>query len=372
MFIGKKFQFNAVLLLLFSLTVVFSNSASAADADYEVMSTVSEDKCINILVDTGNIAGEQKFYYNGHVVDAPDDYFSISDAKIDGERVGFIAWKTPNDGGLGEVFVDDESFGSVISWTGYDPKSANSLDYSMVTNFNYQLNISGDHVAYLRLVGFTAVSQAKADAGYKGNPIFHVILDGKDLGEISSQSKIHFNGNNLIYSKLVKGKSHVFANNKDLGLGVVGDFDGKNKSLVNDKFNLYYNGKKVTNLAGMSELSLKNGALSYAKGPVYSANVYYKGKKVGKGTMPKIEGKNFAYVAGSNNKYTLIYNNKKIGNVFDLSISSQPYMLVKNHFAFMQGDVGQSIQGSANIDGKLLNTVVGKSIQISLKEDCEI
>src|SRR3989339_452003 len=324
MFIGKKFQFNAVLLLLFSLTVVFSNSASAADADYEVMSTVSEDKCINILVDTGNIAGEQKFYYNGHVVDAPDDYFSISDAKIDGERVGFIAWKTPNDGGLGEVFVDDESFGSVISWTGYDPKSANSLDYSMVTNFNYQLNISGDHVAYLRLVGFTAVSQAKADAGYKGNPIFHVILDGK------------------------------------------------NKSLVNDKFNLYYNGKKVTNLAGMSELSLKNGALSYAKGPVYSANVYYKGKKVGKGTMPKIEGKNFAYVAGSNNKYTLIYNNKKIGNVFDLSISSQPYMLVKNHFAFMQGDVGQSSQGSANIDGKLLNTVVGKSIQISLKEDCEI
>lgn len=210
-------------LAIFSLSTIFPNFANAADEDYDVLSQVSEDKCINILVDTGNDTGNQKFYYNGNVVDVPADYVAIKDVQIGGDRLGFVAWKGANNG-TGEVFVDDQVVGSVIDWPAYNPDS----DYLMVVNADYQLKINDKHVAYLRIVGLKSIDVAKAAAGYKALPVFHVIFDNQDLGEILAGERIKLNGDYVIFRKYINNHFHIFANNKDLGIGNHGNFDGKN------------------------------------------------------------------------------------------------------------------------------------------------
>ncbi len=366
MFFIKKYESSLVVLAIFSLTLSLPNLASAA-SDYSALNDLSTDKCLNILVDTGNVQGVQEFYYNGEVVDIPNDYISISQAQIAGDRMGYIAWKSPLNGGKGEVLVDGKSFGSVIDWAQYNPQS---IDFQMVSNADFKLKINQEHVVYLRMVGLSEISAAKAAAGYKGTPIFHVIFDNQDFGEIATgDTDFRLNGNYVIFKKLIKGQYHIFANDKDLGVGYHGDYDGKNIALVKENYNLYFNGKKVTNIGAWGNLELKKGMLSYDKGLIYSPSVVFKGKNIGKGYRPRIEGKNVAFLRSAQTSQSFVYNNKVFKNIYTSgAFGAHSFSLTGDHFAFMQKS--KNIVG-VNVDGKFYDGAVGDSVQISQQDDCQ-
>lgn len=342
-----KFSLAALLLFVAGFSPIAAIAAPTPD-DYWVFNQVSNDRCVNILISTKDGA-DKLFIYNGEAIKIPAGYLFISDAVIHNNHIGYIAWKTPLNGGVGDVFVDGKQVGTVVGWADYNPMS---IDFQMVSNYNYHLNISDNHVAYLKLVGFGSVSAAKSVAGFKGEPIFHMMYDDKDLGEVvASNKEIKMNGDYIIYVKKIKNKEHLFANTKDLGVGIAGDFDGKNKAVIQENLNLIYNGKKLTNL-GASGLSfgaveLKNGLLAYNKGPNSSPSVFFKGKKIGSGRLPRIEGKNFAYLKGKN---TLVYNNKNLKNLVGIN-DFEMFSLGGKHFAHTVEEL-KNQASHINIDGE--------------------
>ncbi len=359
----KISQLLVISTLVFSGFIPSLVLASPSADEYWAFAQTSNDRCINILIKDSE-KGDNFFVYNGEEVKVPDGYISVSNVTIGENRLGYIAWKSPLDGGVGDVFVDGKNVGAVVSSTDYNPMS---IDFQMVTNLNYHLQINKDHITYLRFVGTKPVSAAKAAAGYKGNSIFNLIFDDKNFGVMEgSNSIIKLNGDYVVYIKKVNKKSHVFANTKDLGVGFIGDFDGKNKVVVREGGNLMLNNKKISNISNsyfINGIDLKNGVLAFTKGNVKSPSVVYKGKVVGKGSSPKIEGKNLAYIKG----VSLIYNKKTFSKMVDNNFS-----LANNNFAFMKkGSDGVSY---VNISGEVYENggkySLDAEIQITDKEGC--
>lgn len=359
----KIHQLLVISALVFSGFVPSLALASPSVDEYWTFSQTSNDRCINILIKDSE-KGNQFFVYNGEEVKVPAGYVFVNNVTIGDNRLGYIAWKSPLDGGMGEVFVDGKNVGSVILASDYNPMS---IDFQMVTNLNYHLQINKDHITYLRFVGTKPVSAAKAAAGYKGNPIFNLIFDDINFGVMEgSNSIVKLNGDNVVYVKEVNKKSHVFANTKDLGVGFIGDFDGKNKVVIREGGNLMFNGKKISNISNsyfINGIDLKNGVLAFTKGNVKSPSVVYKGKVVGKGSLPKIEEKNLGYIKNS----SLVYNKKVFAKMVDNNFS-----LANNNFAFMQ-KVGDKMS-QVNISGELYENggkySLDAEVQITDKEGC--
>lgn len=355
-------QLLVISALVFLGFIPSSVLAFPSSGEYWNFAQTSNDRCVNILIKDSE-KGNQFFIYNGEEIKVPSGYVFVNNVTIGDNRLGYIAWKSPLDGGMGEVFVDGKNVGSVILASDYNPMS---IDFQMVTNLNYHLQINKDHVTYLRFVGTKPVSAAKSAAGYRGNPIFNLIFDDKNFGVVEgSNSIVKLNGDYVVYVKEINKKLHVFANTKDLGVGFIGDFDGKNKVVVREGGNLMFNGKKISNMTSydIDGIDLKNGILAFSKGKVSSLSLVYKGKILGKGYSPKIEGKNLGYIKGG----ALVYNKK----VFSKMVGNN-FSLANNNFAFMQ-KVGDSLS-QVNISGEVYENSGSYSldaeVQITNKQGC--
>lgn len=356
-------QLLIISALVFSGFIPSLVLAVPSSDEYWNFAQTSNDRCINILIKDSE-KGNQFFIYNGEEIKVPSGYVFVNNVTIGDNRLGYIAWKSPLDGGVGEVFVDGKNVGSVVSASDYNPMS---IDFQMVTNLNYHLQINKDHITYLRFTGTKPVSAAKAAAGYKGNPIFDLIFDDKNFGVVEGNNSIvKLNGDYVIYVKEVKKKLHVFANTKDLGVGFIGDFDGKNKAVVREGGNLLFNDKKISNISNsyfINGIELKKGVLAFSKGNVNSPSLVYKGKTVGKGYSPKIEGKNLGYIKGD----ALVYNKK----VFSKMVGNN-FSLANNNFAFVQkvGDNLSQINISGEVYGNGGSYSLDAEVQISDKQGC--
>lgn len=361
--------------MFLSLAIGFAPMAAMAAPtpdDYWVFNQASNDHCVNILISTEDGANKL-FIYNGEAIKTPAEYDSISNVAIYNNHIGYIAWKSAPGGGTvatvtGDVLVDNKQVGTVVDWSNNNPAP---IDFP---SQNYQLKINDNHVAYLKFVGMESISAAKAAAGFKGQSVFHMIFDGKDLGEVGADHYIKMNGNYIIYVRKINNKWHVFANEKDLGVGISGDFDGKNKAVIQENGNLIYDGKKLTNLGGSGSnfgaVELKNGLLAYNKGPDSSPSVFFKGKKIGYGRLPRIENNKLAYLKGTK---TLVFGNKSFINLVggnDLEVFS----LAGKHFAFTVKGVDNKF-ANINIDGETYSAggdydILSTKIQISEKPGC--
>ena len=290
---------------------------SLSDAELLEYKKASKEKCLNILIGSE----ERGFYYNGEPLDVGEKNpwgLKAMQARVAGDRLAYI-WR---DRGRDYVVVDDVM--------------VDTLSKVDSPNSQPQLKLNQKHVAFIQLV-------AMSPRPFRST--FHLIFDGKDMGQIDLLD-YKLNGDHVIYDVVedrTLTKSSVFIDGKKKVKGSNGDYDGKNFGYgeVGSNGKLIYNGKK---LGYGGDLTLKDGHRAYILGRTENAinpKVYYDGKVVGPGRRPVIEKNHLAYARSpmdvdkksADERWRLVYDGREQGIIggYDYNVS-----LAGDHFAYVR------------------------------------
>jgi len=304
----------------------------------EAHKRLSKELCLNILIETF------PYIYNGEYVgvEAAEPY--LYSAKIAGDRLGYLDSRFA-DGW--HVIVDRKDYGAASS-----------------------LLFSEKHVAFSREVGKVAGTDL---------PVYHMIFDGKDLGQ---GTPLKIVGDSLLYNR--DGKLYSFkdgeivAREEDV---YTYDTDGKDEGFYEfyergNMYRIYYNGALFDTVPWTHNIDgpyVEGGHIVYAHGPAPGSNfhhVYYDGKDLGFGVDPVLEGDHLAYRMHRPDEHRFIYDGKDYGQLDGWSIYKGAYDLSGDHFAFMQTISPEVTR--LNIDGTAhaIGNFKREGIQITKKSNC--
>lgn len=223
-------------------------------------------------------------------------------------------------------------------------------DYGEVSS---DVVINENHFAFLKQIG----TSPRPNSSPNAPPIliFHVIMDGADLGEAADITSLHLNGDYVLYRRWFpeKQKFHVFVNGQDFGEGLALDYDGENFAVMrSDNFVLYLNGKRIAELGESGgfrgSFSVKDGHFAYNRGSNLNAHIIYDGQDVGRGVVPMVEVDHLAYHRFYLDRpgASLIYDRQDFG---EMGGSENRLSLAGDHFAFMRKESSQVSR--VNVDG---------------------
>lgn len=360
-------RFGALFLgLVFAVAVVFVANGVFIHGRYFFAATFFDDKnpkwrqltkkelepyvrfsrgqCMNVLL----ASKERGYYLNGELVDNgfadPMGRPMIWDVHIGGDRVGYID--------RNRVIVDGEDLGPFDAVAKFVQES-----------FRRELFVNEERSVFLRRVSYDAK---------KYMPTYHVILDGKDIGEAHS-SHLKLNGKYAIYQRLInkppaRTRAELYVNGKKVANGQWGDYDGKNLAYVEGmggrgSAQVIYNGKKV---GYGGEITLRDGHFSFKRGETPEGarpRIIYDGKDLGRGHKPFLEKDHIAFLRSANDRdprskdtqYKVIYDGKELDYIGGVGSGVS---LAGDHVAYVRRvDDGTGVEnptGTAriNIDGK--------------------
>jgi len=333
----------------------------------------SDEQCLNILVNTGS-AG---MVYNGEYIEGTNMGLvdKVHSVHIAGNRVAYIDNRF-SDGS--HVIVDGVDYGL----TGQSGRVAGPDD----------LELTEDHVAFAGPV-FTNTATGEGEQ--------HLIFDGKDLGLLDhfsggwSGSRIKIRGDDILFPRMIDGKTHIFLNEEDKGEGIMGDFDGQNLAIIReipkpDSYfvqELVYNGQVIKSLTYRESdddqfwrVITHNGHLAYETGPGHGFigyepfYVYFDGKELEPHSFgPIFEKDHFSYNVWTWDETYFIYDDEKYESFVE---SNQPVLagdhiaVVKSEPFYKDSTTGETkLSPKVHIDGTIFpgNPI---DVQITEKPNC--
>jgi len=148
---------------------------------------------------------------------------------------------------------------------------------------------------------------------------FHVIYDGKDLGEGKGGVA---SGDSIAFVREIGGASHIIYNGRDMGVGQYPLLPGSNLVFfreINNKTHVIYNGEDIGDVRVLQdyEMSLLENHIALEREINGKIHIIYDGEDLGEGRGPKVSGDGVAFYRVINGKEHIIHNGKDLGDCGD-------------------------------------------------------